>query len=132
MSERMKKNQFTFSDYLDQLEQIKSMGDIKDIAGMIPGMDAKALKGATIDEKAFSRSEAIIKSMTLAERENPVILNGSRKKRIAAGSGTTVVDINRLIKQFEMMKTMTKQMSASGKKGKHRGMGLGKGLPFQF
>jgi len=132
MAERLKKNQFTFSDYLDQLEQIKSMGDIKDIAGMIPGMDAKALKGATIDEKAFSRSEAIIKSMTLAERENPIIINGSRKKRIAAGSGTTVVDINRLIKQFEMMKTMTKQMSAGGKKGKHMGMGLGKGLPFQF
>lgn len=132
MAERLKKNQFTFSDYLDQLEQIKSMGDIKDIAGMIPGMDVKALKGATIDEKAFSRSEAIIKSMTPEERENPIILNGSRKKRIAAGSGTTVVDINRLIKQFDMMKTMTKQMSAGGKKGKHMGMGLGKGLPFQF
>ncbi len=132
MAERMKKNQFTFSDYLEQLEQLKSMGDIKDIAGMIPGMDAKALKGATVDEKAFSRSEAIIKSMTPKERENPVILNGSRKKRIAAGSGTTVVDINRLIKQFEMMKTMTKQMTAGGKKGKHMGMGLGKGMPFQF
>lgn len=132
MAERLRKNQFTFSDYLDQLEQLKSMGDIKDIAGLIPGMDAKALKGATLDEKAFSRSEAIIKSMTPKERENPVILNGSRKKRIAAGSGTSVVDINRLIKQFEMMKTMTKQMTAGGKKGKHMGMGLGKGMPFQF
>ena len=131
MAERMRKNQFTFSDYLDQLEQIKSMGNIKDIAAMIPGMDSKALKGATIDEKAFSRTEAIIKSMTAYERENPAILNGSRKKRIAAGSGTSVVDINRLIKQFEMMKTMTKQMTG-GKKSKHMGMGMGKGMPFKF
>ncbi len=133
MAERLKKNQFTFSDYLDQLEQLKSMGNIKDIAAMIPGMDAKALAGAKIDEKEFSRTEAIIKSMTAKERENPQLLNGSRKRRIAAGSGTTVVDVNRLIKQFDMMKTMTKQMTAGGKKGKHMGMGLpGKGLPFKF
>ena len=133
MAERMRKNQFTFTDYLEQLEQLKSMGNIKDIAAMIPGMDSKALKGATIDEKAFSRTEAIIKSMTAYERENPAILNGSRKKRIAAGSGTSVVDINRLIKQFEMMKTMTKQMTG-GKKSKHMGMGMGmgKGMPFKF
>jgi len=133
MAERLKKNQFTFSDYLDQLEQLKSMGNLKDIAGMLPGVDAKALQGAKIDEKQFSRTEAIIKSMTMAERENPVILNGSRKKRIAAGSGTTVVDVNRLIKQFEMMKTMTKQMTAGGKRSKLMGMGMpGKGLPFKF
>lgn len=132
MAERMRKNQFTFSDYLDQLEQLKSMGNIKDIAAMIPGMDSKALKGATIDEKAFSRTEAIIKSMTTYERENPAILNSSRKRRIAAGSGTSVVDINRLIKQFEMMKTMTKQMTGGGKKSKHMGMGMGKGMPFKF
>ena len=131
MAERLRKNQFTFSDYLDQLEQLKSMGNIKDIAAMIPGLDSKALKGATIDEKAFSRTEAIIKSMTEYERENPQILNSSRKRRIAAGSGTTVVDINRLIKQFDMMKTMTKQMSG-GKKSKHMGMGIGKGMPFHF
>ncbi|NCB73432.1 MAG: signal recognition particle protein [Clostridia bacterium] len=131
MAERLRKNQFTFTDYLDQLEQLKSMGNIKDIAAMIPGMDSKALKGATIDEKAFSRTEAIIKSMTAYERENPAILNGSRKKRIAAGSGTSVVEINRLIKQFEMMKTMTKQMTG-GKKSKHMGMGMGKGMPFKF
>ncbi len=133
MAERMRKNQFTFTDYLDQLEQLKSMGNIKDIAAMIPGMDSKALKGATIDEKAFSRTEAIIKSMTAYERENPAILNSSRKRRIAAGSGTSVVDINRLIKQFEMMKTMTKQMTG-GKKSKHMGMGMGmgKGMPFKF
>lgn len=134
MAERLKKNQFTFTDYLEQIEQIKSMGNIKDIAAMIPGMDAKALKGATIDEKQFAHTEAIIKSMTPAERENPTLINGSRKKRIAAGSGTTVVDVNRLIKQFEMMKTMTKQMTAGGKKGRHMGygMGPGKGLPFKF
>ncbi|MBP8640565.1 MAG: signal recognition particle protein [Oscillospiraceae bacterium] len=133
MAERMRKNQFTFSDYLDQLEQLKSMGNIKDIAAMIPGIDSKALKGATIDEKAFSRTEAIIKSMTEYERENPQILNSSRKRRIAAGSGTTVVDINRLIKQFDMMKSMTKQMTG-GKKSKHMGMGMGsgKGMPFHF
>ena len=135
MAERLRKNQFTFSDYLDQLEQLKSMGNIKDIAAMIPGIDSKALKGATIDEKAFSRTEAIIKSMTAYERENPQILNSSRKRRIAAGSGTTVVDINRLIKQFDMMKSMTKQMTG-GKKSKHIGMGMGmgsgKGMPFKF
>ena len=129
MAERLKKNQFSFSDYLDQLEQLKSMGNLKDIAAMLPGMDAKALKGAQIDEKEFSRIEAIIKSMTPKERDNPQIINGSRKKRIAAGSGTTVVDVNRLIKQFDMMKTMTKQFSGMGKKGKHMGMGMGMGLP---
>lgn len=132
MAEKLRNNKFTFSDYLEQLEQLKSMGNLKDIAGMLPGMDSKALKGATIDEKAFSRSEAIIKSMTTYERENPQILNSSRKRRIAAGSGTSVVDINRLIKQFEMMKTMTKQMTAGGKKSKHMGMGMGKGMPFKF
>ncbi len=132
MADKLRHNKFTLTDYLDQLEQLKSMGNIKDIAGMLPGMDSKALKGATIDEKAFSRSEAIIKSMTVDERENPQILNSSRKRRIASGSGTTVVDINRLIKQFDMMKTMTKQMTAGGKKSKHMGMGMGKGLPFKF
>ena len=132
MAERLKKNQFTFSDYLEQLQQLKSMGNLKDIAAMLPGMDAKALQGAKFDEKEFSRTEAIIKSMTPKERENPQLLNSSRKKRIAAGSGTTVVDINRLVKQLELMKTMTKQF-AGGKKGKHMGMGLpGRGMPFKF
>ncbi|NLH01119.1 MAG: signal recognition particle protein, partial [Clostridiales bacterium] len=130
-AERLKQNKFTLSDYLEQLEQLKSMGNIKDIAAMIPGVDSKTLKNATIDEKAFAHTEAIIKSMTPEERENPSILNGSRKKRIAAGSGTTVVDVNRLIKQFDMMKSMTKQMTASGKKAKRMGMGYGK-MPFPF
>ena len=131
MTERLKQNKFTFTDYLDQLEQLKQMGDIKDIAGMLPGIDSKALKNASFDEKAFSRTEAIIRSMTKKERDNPVLLNSSRKKRIAAGSGTSVVEVNRLIKQFDMMKTMTKQMTG-GKKGRRMGFpGMGR-MPFGF
>lgn len=131
MTERLKQNKFTFTDYLDQLEQLKQMGDIKDIAGMLPGIDSKALKNASFDEKAFSRTEAIIRSMTKKERDNPMLLNSSRKKRIAAGSGTSVVEVNRLIKQFDMMKTMTKQMTG-GKKGRRMGFpGMGR-MPFGF
>ena len=131
MTERLKQNKFTFTDYLDQLEQLKSMGDLKDIAAMLPGIDSKALKNVTFDEKAYSRTEAIIRSMTPQERDNPQLINSSRKKRIAAGSGTNVVEINRLLKQFDMMKTMTKQMT-SGKKGKRMGFpGMGK-MPFGF
>ena len=122
LAEKLKKNRFTLSDYYDQLTQLKSMGDLNDLAGMIPGMNSKALQGATIDEKALSRTEAIILSMTPKERENPSLLNSSRKKRIAAGSGTQVVDVNRLLKQFEAMQIMTKQMS----KGKMPGMFGGK------
>ena len=92
------------------------MGNLGDLAGMIPGMDSKALAGATIDEKAMSRTEAIILSMTPAERENPSILNSSRKKRIAQGSGTQVVDVSRLLKQFEQMQTLTKQFSGKNMK----------------
>ncbi len=127
MAERLRKNQFTFEDYLDQLESLRNMGDIKDIAAMLPGIDSKALKGATVDEKGMARTEAIIRSMTPYERENPQVLGSSRKKRIAAGSGTEVVDVNRLIKQFEMTRNMAKQMAGSGKKGKHMPKGM---LPF--
>ncbi len=131
MTERLKQNKFTFTDYLDQLEQLKQMGDLKDIAAMLPGIDSKALKNVTFDEKAYSRTEAIIRSMTPQERDNPQLINSSRKKRIAAGSGTNVVEINRLLKQFDMMKTMTKQMT-TGKKGKRMGFpGMGK-MPFGF
>ena len=131
MTERLKQNKFTFTDYLDQLEQLKQMGDLKDIAAMLPGIDSKALKNVTFDEKAYSRTEAIIRSMTPQERDNPQLINSSRKKRIAAGSGTNVVEINRLLKQFDMMKAMTKQMT-SGKKGKRMGFpGMGK-MPFGF
>ena len=125
MAERLKANRFTLSDYLEQLNSLKGMGDLSDIAGMIPGMDAKALKGAKVDEKGMARTEAIILSMTPAERENPSILNSSRKKRIAAGSGTSVVDINRLIKQFEAMQAMMKQLSGKGMKKLKRMGGMG-------
>ncbi len=111
MADKLAKNKFTLTDYYEQMSQIKSMGSLSEIAGMLPGVDAKALAGASIDEKMISKTEAIILSMTLHERENPGVLNSSRKKRIAAGCGMQVVDINRLLKQFEMMQTMTKQMS---------------------
>jgi len=124
LTEKLMKNQFTLTDYYEQLTQVRSMGGLSDIAGMLPGMDAKALAGASVDEKMLSRTEAIILSMTVHERENPSVLNSSRKKRIAAGSGTAVVDINRLLKQFEAMQAMTKQIS----KGKMPAMfGGGKG-----
>ena len=123
LTARLMQNKFTLNDYYEQLTQLKSMGSLSDIAGMLPGMDAKALAGATVDENALVRTEAIIQSMTRRERENPSILNSSRKKRIAAGSGTQIVDINRLLKQFEAMLVMTKQM----KRGKMPGMFGGKG-----
>ncbi|MGN1003691.1 MAG: signal recognition particle protein [Oscillospiraceae bacterium] len=128
LEQKLRKNKFTLADFYDQLVQIKGMGSLNDIMGMLPGMNAKALEGATVDEKALARTEAIILSMTPEERENPSILGSSRKKRIAAGSGTQVVDINRLLKQFEMMQQMTKQFS--GKNMKRNRFGKMKGLPF--
>ena len=115
MAERLRQNRFTLTDYYDQLQQIKGMGSLQDIAGMIPGMDAKALSGANVDEKAMGRIEAIIQSMTPGERDNPGILNSSRKKRIAAGAGTSVVEINKLLKQFELMQQLVRQMSGNSK-----------------
>ena len=129
LEEKLKKNRFTLTDYLDQLNSMKNMGSLQDLAGMVPGLDAKALAGAKIDEKAMARTEAIILSMTPAERETPSILNSSRKRRIAAGAGVGVVDINRLLKQFEMMQTMARQFS--GKKMKRFQRGGGK-MPFGF
>jgi len=111
IAEKLMKNKFTLADYYDQLTQLKSMGGLSDLAGMLPGMDAKALAGASIDNEMLTRTEAIILSMTPHERNNPGVLNSSRKKRIATGSGTAVVDINRLLKQFEAMQAITKQMS---------------------
>ena len=134
-AEKLRANRFSLSDYLDQMNQLKGMGDLESLAGMIPGMDAKALKGAKMDEKALARQEAIILSMTQGERDNPAILNSSRKKRIAAGSGTSVVDVNRLLKQFEAMQQMMKQFSGKNMKklqkkmGKMGGGGLGGGFP---
>ena len=135
LEQKLRKNRFTLSDFYDQLVQIKSMGSLSDIAGMLPGVNAKALEGANVDEKSLARTEAIILSMTPAEREDPSLLNNSRKKRIAAGSGTQVVDINRLLKQFDMMQQMSKQFSGKqmkrmSKLGKLGKFGKMPGLPF--
>lgn len=108
------RNQFNFNDFLSQIQQIKKMGNIKDLASMIPGV-GKALKDIDIDDDAFKGVEAIIYSMTAAEREDPALINGSRRKRIAEGSGTTVQDVNRLLKQFEESKKMMKMLSGGGK-----------------
>lgn len=129
LEEKIKKNQFTFDDFLDQLNTIKKMGSLKELIGMIPGMD-KQLKNVNLDDSAFSKVEAIITSMTKAERENPKVINGSRRRRIALGSGTQIQDVNRLLKQFEDMKKMMKGMN-SGKKSRFmRGLGLPKGMGF--
>ena len=139
LAEKLKKNRFTLQDYYDQLVQVKSMGSVEELLGMMPGMNSKALEGATINEKALAHTEAIILSMTPQERENPSILNSSRKKRIAAGCGLQVVSVNRLLKEFEMLQQMTKQMSKMA--GKRRKGKFGKmpggfpggmpGLPFR-
>ncbi len=126
MAQKLMKNRFTLQDYLEQMRSIKNMGSMEDILAMVPGMDAKALKGAQIDEKAMARTEAIILSMTQKERDNPSILNASRKRRIAAGSGTSVVEVNRLLKGFDAMNTMAKQMSKS-KKGRRMAKRAGMG-----
>ena len=109
LEDKIKKDRFTFEDLVSQIKQIKKMGPIENILGMIPGL-GKQLKGVNIDDRAFVKVEAIINSMTMQERKNYVILNGSRKKRIAAGSGTTVADINRLVKQHLAMKKMLKKL----------------------
>ncbi len=111
MEERMRKAEFTFDDFLDQLRQLKKLGSLKSVLGMMPGMNAKALKGAKVDENALVRTEAIICSMTKQERARPEILNGSRRKRIARGSGVDVSDVNRLLKQYRDMKKMMKLLS---------------------
>lgn len=127
-AEKLRANKFSLSDYLDQMAQLKNMGDLQDLAGMIPGLDAKALKGAKMDDKMLAHQEAIILSMTQVERDNPSMLNSSRKKRIAAGSGTSVVDVNRLIKQFDAMQQMMKQFSGKNMKKLQKKMGKG-GFP---
>ena len=115
MQKKIAKNQFGFDDFLKQIQQIKKMGNMKDLMGMIPGM-GKALKGVDIDDDAFKGIEAMIKSMTLEERSNPKILNGSRRKRIANGSGTSIQEVNQLIKQFGQMGKMMKMMQGGGAK----------------
>ena len=133
LAEKLKKNRFTLQDYYDQMVQLKGMGSMEDLIRMMPGVNSKALEGVTIDEKIMAHTEAIILSMTPQERENPAILNSSRKKRIAAGCGLQVVDVNRLLKEFGTMQQMTKQMTKmAGKrrKGKFGGFpGMGGGIP---
>ena len=122
LQRKMLDNEFDLEDFLNQMQQIKKMGPLKDLLGMIPGMDKYNLKDVDIDPKAMAHIEAIIQSMTPEERRNPSILNGPRKKRIADGSGRNIAEVNRLIKQFEEMKKMMKQMGnfQKGKKGKMR------------
>ena len=119
MEERLRKATFTFEDFLDQLQAVKKMGPLDQLIGMIPGA-GKAMKGMQVDDNAFGQVEAIINSMTLEERRRPQVLNGSRRKRIARGSGTTIQDVNRLVKQFQQMQKMMKQMSRTkmGKMGR--------------
>ena len=121
LQKKIAKNQFNFNDFLSQIGQVKKMGNIKDLAGMIPGM-GKMMKNVDIDDDAFKSVEAIIYSMTPEERENPTVLNGSRRKRLASGSGTSIQDVNRLIKQFDDMRKMMKMVSGGGGKNLGRMM----------
>lgn len=111
LQRKIAKNEFNFNDFLDQIQQIKKMGNLKDLASMIPGV-GKALKDVEIDDDAFKGIEAIIYSMTAQERQNPAIINGSRRRRIAAGSGTTLQEVNRLLTQFEQTRKMMKAATA--------------------
>jgi len=123
LEKKMRTATFTLDDFLDQMQQIKKMGPLNQILGMLPGIDTKALKGVELDDKQFARTVAIVQSMTKQERNNPAILNASRRVRIAKGSGTTVADVNRLLKQFEDMKKMMKQFTGGNAKRMMKGMG---------
>lgn len=128
--DRMRKNQFTLEDMMSQFTEVKKMGSLKDVLGMIPGMANKKIDANALDDKAVDRNLAIIRSMTIKERRNPNLLNANRRKRIAAGSGTTVQDVNKLVKQFEETQKMMKQFNGMSKKG-GKGFGLGqRGFPF--
>ena len=135
LEQKMRSNTFTFADFLDQMEQMKKMGPLEQLIGMIPGMNTAQLKDVQIDEKKMLHTEAIIKSMTIGERENRDKLTPKRRERIAKGSGTTVADVNALVKQFEQMQKMMKMMSGGGfgKKMKHLGkMGKMGKMKFPF
>ncbi len=128
LDKKLRAAKFTLADYLDQLNQIKNMGSMQDMLAMLPG--GANLKNVQVDEKALTRTEAIIQSMTPKERENPTILNHSRKRRIAAGSGTKVEDVNRLLKQFDSMQSMLKQLTGPGASRKMKKMNrMGGGFP---
>jgi len=134
LQEKLRKNEFTLEDFKNQLQQIKKMGSLESIMGLIPGMGKmmKQMQGAQPSEKELKRIEAIIDSMTLAERANHSILNGSRRLRIAKGSGTSVQEVNQLLKRFVEAQKVVKQLQKLGGKGMLGGMGkLGRGmLPF--
>jgi signal recognition particle subunit SRP54 len=114
LEQKIRKSQFTLEDFLDQLQEVKKMGPLHQVLEMLPGMN-KLPADAIVDEKALGRTEAIIRSMTPDEREHPQIINGTRRKRIAAGSGTTVQEVNRLLKQYEQMHRMIKTMGRGGR-----------------
>lgn len=122
LEKKIRENSFTLTDYLEQFRQVKGMGNLEELAGMIPGIKPGALKDAKIDEKAMAHTEAIILSMTEEEREHPNVINGSRRKRIAAGSGTTVEEVNKLLRQYDQMNKMIKQLTSQlgGKKAKKK------------
>ena len=117
---KLRKDEFTLEDYLDQFEQMKNMGSMQDILGMIPGMDASKLGNVEIDEKQMARTQAIIRAMTPQERRRPDILNASRRKRIARGSGTSIQEVNRLLNQYEASRNMMKQLTNMGKGGRFK------------
>ena len=122
LEKKMRQQTFTLDDYLGQLTQLKKMGNLDQLVGMMPGMNTKALKDAKVDEKVLTRTEAIIHSMTSQEREHPEIINASRKKRIAQGSGTSVEEVNKLLKQFDQMLKMMRQFTEMGKTKKGKKM----------
>ncbi len=130
LQKKIKNQEFNLDDFLTQLQQMKNMGPLDDILAMIPGVNSKQLKGLKVDEKDMKHTEAIIQSMTKKERSVPSVINGSRRKRIAAGSGTSVQEVNKLLKQFEDMKKMMKQFSSMEKMMKKRGGGGKFKFPF--
>lgn len=117
IEKKLRRQEFTLEDFYDQLQQIKNMGPLEELMQMIPGMGGKAMKGLAVDEHALIRIEAIINSMTPEERRRPTMIDGSRRKRVARGSGTNVQEVNKLLKQFQMMQKMVKRMSKFGMKG---------------
>ncbi len=122
LERKLRRQQFTLQDFYDQLQQVKKMGPLDQLIGMIPGVKSSMLKGLTVDDQSFVKIEAIINSMTKEERQRPQIIDGSRRKRISRGSGTSVQDINQLLKQFQMMQKMMKNINKIGFKG----------MPFRF
>ena len=121
LEKKLREQSFDLTDFLDQIQQVRNMGPLEDLLKMIPGVNNKALKGFNFDEKQIDKIEAIIKSMTVEERSKPEIINSSRRQRIANGSGTTVIDVNKLLKQFKDTKKLMKQMSGFGKNKMSKG-----------